>query len=32
MRDYNRRELAEIRRIIEFHVDEFMERWHDFCG
>lgn len=32
LRGYNRRELAQVRRIVEAHHDEFMERWREFCG
>lgn len=27
---YNRRQLMEIRRIVEAHADEFEARWHDY--
>lgn len=29
---YNRHQLGEIVRIAREHEDEFLGRWHEFCG
>lgn len=29
---YNANRLREVTMIVRQHEDEFLERWHDFCG